>query len=236
MLFWVGAGKDVFCGEPYRETGGWIMKRFCLVFSALAFVVLLSGCVPLIVGGQFTKMGTDYITAWVSDNVPIGATEDEVLQLLGEPQSRYFNVWIYRVPKNFYKSLQNSTVAVFFSQGKVITWLGYYYPDDHPVGSRAETSYENISMGATQDEVLKGLGEPVYQGARIWLFWKDPEIKYSFWSSPPVANALQAIVFDEGKVVGILCFTASEYYGTSHALWPGMIIKPTGDVLKQGKK
>jgi len=183
--------------------------------------------------------GADNISKWASNNIAVGTTEDEILQRLGPPQNEDDNVWIYLVPDHSFAALKNATVAVFFFEKKVIIWLGYY---GNRVTAIAQPNYKTVSIGDSQEKVIKDLGEPVYRGLNIWIFWKEPAIKYTFWNSPPVENTMQAIVVYEEKVVGILCFRSFEHYGKPYNLHLGMIIPPTKDLeyakerLKQLKK
>ncbi|TRZ49828.1 hypothetical protein D4Q80_01350 [bacterium] len=214
------------------------MKKIICIFSTLIVIsFLLSGCVGILSDIVVNK-GVDNILKWATNNVSIGAAEDEILQHLGPPRSKDNNVWVYAVPER-YSSLNDSTTVVFFSDKKVVTWLGYY---GNRVTGVAQSNYHSVSIGDSQEKVIKDLGEPAYKGFNIWLFWKEPVIKYTFWDSPPVENTMQAIIVHEEKVVGILCFRSFEYYGKPYNLHLGMIIPPTKDLeyakerLKQFKK
>jgi len=215
------------------------MKKIIYIFSVfVATSLLLSGCAAIL-SDMVVNRGADNICKWASDNITVGTSEDEILQRLGSPRSKDNNVWVYSVPGHFATSLKNSTIAVFFFEKKVITWLGYY---GDRVTAIAQPSYKAISIGGSQEKAIKDLGEPVYRGLNIWIFWKEPAIKYTFWNSPPVENTMQAIVVYEEKVVGILCFRSFEHYGKPYNLHLGMIIPPTKDLeyakerLKQLKK
>ena len=200
--------------------------------------LLLSGCAAIL-SDLIVDKGADRISQWASKNIIIGTNKNEMLKHRGLPQSKDNEVWIYPIPDRSFAALKDSTVAVFFFRDQVITWLGYY---GDQVTSVAQPIYKTISIGDSQEKVVKDLGEPVYRGLNIWLFWKAPEIKYTFWSSPPVENTMQAIVIHEEKVVGILCFRSFEHYGKPYNLHLGMIIPPREDLdyaktrLKQRNK
>jgi len=215
------------------------MKRIICIFSVLVvFSLLLSGCAAIL-SEQIVGMGINYNKNWATNNFPIGATENEILQRLGSPKSKSDNVWFYLVPGHL-TSLQNSTVAVFFFEGKIITWLVYYYASPgsgyqiSPVRVVAQTSYKTISIGASEEKVLKELGEPLYRGSNIWYFWKEPVIKYDFWGTHPVENTMQVIILYEKRVIAILCFSNFEYYGKPLNLSFTSIILPARD--REGAK
>jgi len=221
-----------------RKILGGVMKKIICISSTLIVIsFLLSGCAAIL-SDMVVNKGVDNILKWATNNISIGAAEDEILQRLGTPRSKDNNVWVYAVPQR-YSSLNDSTVAVFFSDKRVVTWLGYY---GNRVTGVAQSSYQTVSVGDSQDKVLKELGDPVYRGANIWIFWKEPDIKYTFWSSPPVRNTLQAIIIYKERIAGIFCFSAFEHYGEHYNLCPGMIIPPSKDLeyakerLKQFKR
>jgi len=212
------------------------MKKIISIFSALvAFSLLLSGCADIInmevnqaINEHYTGVGIEYNKNWATNNFPIGATENEILQRLGVPKSKTGNVWFYSVPKNS-KSLKNATAAVFFFEGKIITWLVYFYRDSPPVKVVAQDNYKTISIGASEEDVLKELGEPIYRGSNIWTFWKEPAVKYDFWGNRPVENTMQVVILYEKKVITILCFDSVQYYGQPFNLIFTSIIVPAKD-------
>lgn len=214
------------------------MKRICIFSVVIVILIILSGCAAIL-SDFIVNKGTDYISQWSSKNIMFGANKDQILKHLGLPQSKDDEVWIYPIPDHSFAALKDSTVAVFFFRDKVITWLGYY---GDQVTAISQPNYKTISIGDSQEKVIKDLGEPVYRGLNIWLFWKEPVIKYTFWTSPPVENTMQAIVMYEEKVIGILCFRSFEYYGKPYNLHLGMIIPPREDLdyakvrLKQSDK
>lgn len=207
------------------------MKRLISLLVCCFIVVLFSGCAELIIAeleDRANEKGKQNIREWATNNIPAGASEDDILQRLGTPNRKESDFWIYPVPANVTKIPKGSNlfVAIFFSDEKVISWLGYGYRTGRFLEVCSKPSYKDVTLGISKEAISVEKDEHVYKGKDVWLLWKEAKVKYDFWGSGPgTENKMAAIIFQNEEIAIIFCFRGYEYYGDRESVVsPNMII------------
>jgi hypothetical protein len=92
------------------------------------------------------------------DFFTVGSTKDDVLNLQGQPNSFGETQWNY------------GSSAVYFSQGKVISWTKGSMPLKARLVASTSTHRDYFTIGSTKDEVLNLQGQPNSFGETQWNF------------------------------------------------------------------
>ena len=118
-------------------------------------------------------------------------------------------------------------VAIFFSDEKVLSWLGYGCRTGRFLEVSSQPSYKDVTVGISREAISVEKNELAYKGQNVWLLWKAAKVKYSFWGGGPgTEHTMAAIIFQNEKVAVIFCFRGYEYYGEESAVSPYIIITP----------
>lgn len=206
------------------------MKKLTYLFCCCFFIVLFSGCAQLIIAeleDRANEKGKQNIKTWATNNIPAGASEDDILQRLGTPNRKESDFWIYPLPANVIKIPKDSNlfVVIFFSDEKVISWLTYGYKTGRFLEVSSQPSYKNITLGMSKEAISVEQDLGVSKGKDVWLIWENPKIKYSFSrETQGTENTMAAIIFQNEKVAIIFCFRGYEYYGENPVVTPNTII------------
>ena len=195
------------------------MKRLISLLVCCFIVVFFSGCAQLIIAeleDRANEKGKQNTKTWATNNIHIGANEDDVLQRFGTPLRKEADFWIYPLPANVIKIPKDSNlfVVIFFSDEKVISWLTYSYKTGRFLEVSSQPSYKNITLGISKEAISVEQDKLVYayKGKDVWLLLENLKVKNSFWA--PIRGperTMAAIVFQNEKVAIIFCFRGYEY-------------------------
>lgn len=222
---------------------GEIMKKLIGFLVCCFIVVLFSGCAEIVTGlviaeleDRANEKGRQNIRKWVTNNIPAGASKDDILQRLDTPPRKGLGFWIYPVPVGITKNLKSSKmfVVIFFSDEKVVTWLGYEYRGSSlEVGSQpsylevgSQPSYKDVTLGISKEAISVEKDELAYKGKDVWLLWKAAKVKYDFWGGPGTEQTMTAIIFQNENVAVIFSFRGYNYYSENPNVSPHMLLMP----------